>query len=647
MEKVFQIHLAGVLFTIEEQAYLHLKSYLDRMHAHFVNNSEVVQDIEGRMAELFAQKLGSNRTTLFTKDVNEVTNTLGNIDQMDEHGEMHNKQPENKIQNPAHRKLRRSATDQNLGGVCSGIASFFDVDPVMVRVLFVIMMVLYGSGILLYLVLWVVLPEAKGEEAEYMKLQRLNKTKRLFRDAESRMIGGVSAGLSSYFGIDRTWIRLGFVLSVFLFGTGFWLYIILWIIVPKAVSASDKLLMRGESVDIRSIEKEVLQNQGSNKINNFALHGNNVLGKIIKGTIKLVGSFIAFVLFCLIVGISVAMIAIFFNLGQTQFINELIAFTIKDVSITYAAKIGVLLTIISPVIGLLLVVIKALFKIKIINKTWAFTLLGLFLIGVGCLTYSGVSFAATLSKKESALSITRIAAPDTLFLEGIEMPFNNDEENNNLDNDMEMVFQDKGILMGKNQFFLEIDHINIKQSKSDSVTLKIVRRANGSNQMDAKRKMDMIIYTPKIIGNKIIIPSYFSLNKDQQFSWQELDVTLYVPEKKMINMDMNVKDILDAKNMNQADGDYYQFVSGELICMNCLAENDQPVESEEETTDEEANIDFNIKDGDNNVNMEIKISNDGHGNSVKTKKITKKDGKEITIEETKSGNTTIKKRTEK
>ena len=645
MEKVFQIHLAGVLFTIEEQAYLKLKTYLDSMHAHFNNNAEVVQDIEGRMAELFAQKLGSNRTTLFTKDVDEVTQTLGNIEQMDEHGETHAKPLESKIQNPAHRKLRRSPSDQNLGGVCSGIASFFDVDPVMVRVFFVIMMVLYGSGVLLYLVLWVILPEAKGEEAEYMRLQRLNKTKRLFRDAESRMIGGVSAGLASYFGIDRTWIRLGFVVSVFLFGTGFWLYIILWIIVPKAVSASDKLLMRGETVDIRNIEKEVMQNQGSNKMNNFAQHGSNVMGKIIKGAIKLFGGFFALVLFCMVIGISVAMIAVFFNLGQTHFINELIAFTVKDVSVIYAAKIGVLLTIIAPVIGLLLIVVKGLFKIKLINRTWAFTILGFFLIGVGCLTYAGVTFGASVSKKESSLMVNRIAAPDTLYLEGIEMPFNN-EENNDLENDMEMVFQDKGILMGKDQFYLEVDNIKIKQGKSDSVTLKVVSRANGSNQLDAKNKIDMIIYATKIDGNKITIPSYFSLNKDQQFSWQEVDVILYVPEKKMINIDMNVKDILDDANMNEADGDFYQFVNGELICMNCLAQDDK-LSDEEESMEEETNFDLNVKDGENNVNMEIKISDDGNGNSIKTKKVIKKDGKEITIEETKSGNTTIKKITEK
>jgi len=109
---------------------------------------------------------------------------------------------------------------------------------------------------------------------------------------------------------------------------------------------------------------------------------------------------------------------------------------------------------------------------------------------------------------------------------------------------------------------------------------------------------------------------------------------------------MNVKDILDDANMNEADGDFYQFVNGELICMNCLAQDDK-LSDEEESMEEETNFDLNVKDGENNLNMEIKISDDGNGNSIKTKKVIKKDGKEITIEETKSGNTTIKKITEK
>lgn len=643
MEKVFQIHLGGMLFTIEEQAYQHLKTYLDKMHHHFANHTDVVQDIEGRMAELFSQKLSNGRSTLFLADVVEVTAIMGNIDQMDEHGEVHVKpEPSTHLNMPGHRKLRRNPMDQSLGGVCSGIASFFDVDPVLVRVLFVILLVVYGSGILLYLILWVVLPEAKGDEAEFMKVQRQNKTKRLFRDADNRVIGGVSAGLSSYFGLDRAWIRLAFVISVFLFGTGFWLYIVLWIIVPKAISATDKLLMRGEPIDIYSIEKEVKYGVGTNKVNSFAQHGSNVIGKIIRGFLKIVAGFLALVLFAMVVGISVAMVAVFFNLGQTHFLNELIAFTVQNASIVWSAKIGVMLVLVSPLIGLLLIVVRAMFKLQFINKNWAITLVSTFLIGVGFLLYAGISFGTSVSNTESKLELQKVAAPDTLYLEGVEIPYS---EENSIENDGELVFKDKGVLMGKNEFYLEIDDVKLKQSKTDSLVLKIVRRANGKDKEDANNKIEMISYHPTIIGNKIIIPNYFSLAKDKQFSWQEVDVTLWVPEGKIIHIDATLKEILNEQNLDEADGEYYQFTKGILSCIDCKGYDEQ--DEETDLNEDEASFNFKVDGKDENVEMEIKISDDGNGNTKKTKKVVSKDGKEITIEESTEGAVTVKTRTEK
>lgn len=639
MEKVFQINLAGMVFTIEEQAYLQLKSYLDRLHAHFAGNGEIVQDIEGRMAELFANRISSIKKILYLQDVNEVTSILGDINQMDEHGEQ--KSTHSKTQEPLHgpKKLRRHAQDQSLGGVCSGLASFFDVDPVLIRVLFVIMVVAYGSGVLLYLVLWIVIPEAKGEEVSSMQQQRQNKTRRLFRDAENRVIGGVSAGLSAYFNIDRTWIRLAFLVSLFVFGTGFWLYVILWIIVPKAVSATDKLLMRGEPVDIHSIEKEIKQGATGSKVNSIAEHGSNVIGIILKGMLKLFGAFIALILFVMVMGISIAMVAVFFNLGQTHFINELISFTVKDPSIILAAKAGVLLCILVPLVTLLMFVIKVLFRLTFFNKSWLLSLGGLFLIGVICLAYSGVRFGSGVSHHESSLSTTRIAKSDTLFIEGVEMPFAEDDAFK-VENETEIVFYDKGVLMGKDQVHFEIDDVKIKQGKTDSIVLKVMRRSNGADMKDAEDKIEMIEFTPTIIGNKIIIPSYFSIDKNKQFSWQEVDVTLWIPAGVVIHVDDHVREILDDMNLDEADGSYYQFIGGTLTCLDCGEMTDVSEENIDE--DEDNNIKFSINNEDEDVEVEINVDDKTNSRKKKTKKIIKKDGETILVEEAKAGPISIK-----
>ncbi len=607
MDKVINIHLAGMLFTIEEQAYQELKSYLDQLHLHFKANTEIVNDIEARMAELFQHKLGSNRNTLFLADVQDVCQTLGNIAQMDEHLEAKSIEPPlTDYPNSHHNKLRRNGSDQNLGGVCSGMASFFNVDPVLMRVLFVLLLIAFGSGVLLYLILWIVMPLATGDEAEYMRIQNQMRTKKLFRDADARMVGGVSAGLSNYFGIDKLWIRLAFLVSILLFGTGFWLYIILWIIVPKAISASDKLLMKGEAANIQGFEKSHAQGVEYNKINNIAQHGSNVLGKIVKGAFKIFGGLFALLLFFIIISISIAMLAVFLKLGQVNFFSNFLDFTVRNEGIIIAAKFGILLTLLLPFLGLLMIVLKSIFNLKFINKNWGFITLGLFLIGVVSLSYAGTKYATSISETASKASIHKIAEADTLHIGGLEMPFSEPEEGSNSDlQDMniELAFQDKGIVMDENNFYVEINNLKIKQGRSDSIVVKVLLRANGSNEIDAQNKIEMMEYNFKIDRNKLIIPAYYSLAKDKQFSWQEVDVTIWVPKGKTIHLDPSAKEILDDINLDEADGEYYKFENGELICTDCDGDSD----TENIDQNDDANYDYNAKGEANNMNLEIRI----------------------------------------
>ncbi|MCG9879146.1 MAG: PspC domain-containing protein [Bacteroidia bacterium] len=595
MEKVFQIHLAGLLFTIEEEAYHQLKSYLDKLHTHFSNNADIVQDIESRMAELLQRRLDASKITIQKKDVLEVIEILGHINQMDEHGEPQtSSEPKPSYQKPTHHRLRRNPDDQNLGGVCSGIASFFDVDPVLIRVIFVLLLVAYGSGILFYLILWVVLPEAKGDDLVYMREQKVNKLKKLFRDSENRVIGGVSAGLAAYFGLDRAWIRLAFVISVFLFGTGFWVYIVLWIIVPKAITASEKLLMRGESIDINSIKNEFLNSSAGNKMNSIAQHGSSIISKIVSGFFKFVAGIAALVLFTAVIGISIAMVAVFLNLNQTHFLNDLIAFTIHQPETIWAAKIGVLLVLLAPLLALLVAVIRVLFHLPLLNKTWFLSLGGLFVIGVVSLAYAGINFGNQIKYTESRQQIIKTSSYDTLYFNGQEMPY--DEIDNESNEAGEMAFRDKGILMGTKAFFLEIDQINFKQSKTDSIAIKIVKRANGKNKQDARENIEMIQYAPTINLNQITLPSYFSLAKDQKFSWQEVEITVWVPENKIMIINPSVREYMNEEKLEEADGTMYQFQKGKLVCIDCAVDETEIWEENEIDT---------------NINLSIKINKEG------------------------------------
>ena len=646
MDKVFQIHLAGFVFTIEEQAYDKLKSYIESLRKHFANNPDVVQDIESRMSELLNIRLGSNRTTLFNDDVTAVITTLGNVNQMDEHGTPKT-EPANSnsssIGSTQEKKLRRDPYDQSLGGVCSGLANFFDVDPVLIRVLFVVLLVAFGGGILLYIILWIAVPLAKGEDAFAMRMQKEKKTKKLFRDNDSKAVGGVSAGLANYFALDVVWIRVAFVIALFVFGTGFWLYIILWIIVPKAISASDKLMMKGKAVDIHSIQQQVMENSTGTRVNSIAQHGTHLIGIILKGIIKLVASFAALILFILVVALSIAMVSVFFNLGNTAQLNELINFTIKNYSIIFTAKAGIFLILITPLIALLMLVIKGLFKLSFANNAWFLSLLGFFLIGIGCLAYAGVNFGTSIHHSENKSSITRLAKTDTLFIHGIEMK---EDEMVAIENEGELVFYDKGLVIGKEVVHFEIDDITIKPSKNDSAYIKIIKRSNGSDKEDALSKIEMISYDIIIEGNKLQIPSYFNINKSKQFSWQEVDVILVLPIGTIAYLDDASKENLNENNMDEADGHYYKITNSGLVCQDCIYDEEEIITQEDSISEEQddlKDVDIKIesKDGDK---MSIKVEK---GKEGKSKKVTTKikNGKEVRVEETQIGPVKITKET--
>jgi hypothetical protein len=213
-----------------------------------------------------------------------------------------------------------------------------------------------------------------------------------------------------------------------------------------------------------------------------------------------------------------------------------------------------------------LVIVRALFNLPLINKTWLLALAAIFVLGAISLAFAGGSFANKIKHTESSASIQHTIVADTLYLEGLEMPTLDEYYTEDAG---EIAFRDKGILMGKDSFFLEVDHINIKQSKSDSVTVKIVKRANGYNKEDARNNMAMIEFNSAINGNSILIPSYFSLAKDQKFRWQEVEVTIWVPQNKVIAFSTPVKEILNEDFLAEADGMFYQFQKGKLTCLDC------------------------------------------------------------------------------
>ena len=126
------------------------------------------------------------------------------------------------------KKLHRFPEDKKIAGVCAGLGDYFDLDPVFFRLFFLVSLLFGGVGALAYLILWIMVPEKTAAQGEPRPL------KRLYLSSSERKIGGVCGGLGERFEIDPVLFRVAFVLLALVCGLGILLYIVLWLLIPRA-----------------------------------------------------------------------------------------------------------------------------------------------------------------------------------------------------------------------------------------------------------------------------------------------------------------------------------------------------------------------------------------------------------------------------
>ncbi len=262
MKKNISINISGIIFHIEEDGYDALRKYLDSINQYFgsfEDSSEILADIESRIAEIFLAKLSEGKQVITREDVNSLMATMGNVSDFkaaEEHDFADQPKKEyasdsTNAQPGVHKKLYRDQRRKILGGVCAGLGHYFNIDPVWPRVIFALL--IFGSGFFLflaYIVLWIVIP---GTD----ELEDQTNAKKMYRDQEHKVLGGVSSGIAAFFNADVTVIRILFIALIFAGGLGFLLYIILWIALPEAKTITEKMEMQGEPVTLSNIESTV------------------------------------------------------------------------------------------------------------------------------------------------------------------------------------------------------------------------------------------------------------------------------------------------------------------------------------------------------------------------------------------------------
>lgn len=299
MKKTFSITIAGVVFHIEEDGYERLRGYLASVQQYFSayeGSAEIIADIEGRIAEKFSDKLlKESKQSLSATDVDDLIRSMGTVadfEAIEEEEDLQTLHARQQAANAAGnaagatgtatatpppfatgttaapRRLFRDTQRKLLGGVCAGLGHYFNVDSLWVRLIFLFLFLgLPASGpifdhdgdvfgafsgfiFILYIALWVSLPANPNLEED-------KTLKKLYRDPDQKVVGGVVAGIAAYTGWDLGLLRFLFVISIFFFGTGILLYLILWGITPPAKTLTDKMQMQGEPITLTNIESNV------------------------------------------------------------------------------------------------------------------------------------------------------------------------------------------------------------------------------------------------------------------------------------------------------------------------------------------------------------------------------------------------------
>lgn len=161
MKLTVSINLGGYSFNIDEDAYAELKMYLKNLEHHFAgeeSSSEILSDIETRMAELFRTKLTSYKQVINNEDVKQVISVLGTPEDISDNEGTSSRE---KFSSPGYHRMYRDPDHRIIGGVCSGMGAYWNIEPLVVRIIFLALLLAGGIGAMIYLILYIVLPEAK------------------------------------------------------------------------------------------------------------------------------------------------------------------------------------------------------------------------------------------------------------------------------------------------------------------------------------------------------------------------------------------------------------------------------------------------------------------------------------------------------
>lgn len=583
MKQVININFQGRVVPIEVTAYDLLKNYTDSLNRLFANEEgkeEIINDIESRIGELFQERITKGATCITDDDVKAIIKSMGSpedFEAMDDtqpasaSSSSHSsaQQESGNTTATGHKRLFRNEDDKLLGGVCSGLAAYFNIDVVVVRIIFLVLL-FSGLGFITYIIMWIAVPSRSSEQIGGPR-------RKLYRDIDDKMIAGVCSGIGHYFGINPWIPRVLFLLPFLSFFSqwnhwgGFWdvgdvirftfsptsliIYVILWIVIPEAISTSEKLEMKGEKVDLNSIKASVTEemknvgkraekfgkeaatavsekaNAMASDVKNFSKRSRGGIGNVIALIAKI---FAYFIIGCVTFAFIMALIGMgIFAIG---------IFPLKDYVLrggwqNFYAWGTLLLFIAVPIIGMITWLIRKIARAKGNTRILGWTFGSLWTIGWVCLIMLITSimrdFRSSSRLEEEQISLVNPKADKMVVTSSL--PFNKKYYGRNW-----IRFEPFENLIDEDTAYVRNVFVEITKSPTDSFKVTIKRSSRGFNRADANRLAGMIRFDVEQKDSILLLEKGIAINKTDKFRNQVVTITVYVPEGKQIRINKGI-----------------------------------------------------------------------------------------------------------
>lgn len=243
MKKTETANISGKVFNIEDDAYAVMSKYLESVSSYFKtydDKDEILVDFEQRISENLLSILSNSNEVVTNSHVYKIIEIMGKPQDFDvDSSEDFNQ--------ASKYKLKRNNNDRIIAGVASGLAEYFKIDPLITRILLVSLVFAGGFGIFFYLVCWIAMPKSSMNES-------FNR-KKFYRDSDEKIIAGVCKGIANYLSIHVLYVRILFLVMIFIGGWGVILYLILWIFSRSAKTVKQKMDMSGYKMDLDNVKK--------------------------------------------------------------------------------------------------------------------------------------------------------------------------------------------------------------------------------------------------------------------------------------------------------------------------------------------------------------------------------------------------------